>query len=304
MTDFNLPTSEQVEEGVRMAERLFRLYRTVVEWIWPPSSNAPPPVPPVPTPTPSPPSAGTEPQPGILIIGPGGTGKTTLARLLAGQHPTSPLELPGEYVESMQIEQYAVKDPVAGVVVPPGQHRHRARDWPQLHAAIAKGECRGIILVTAYGYHSLTGKYKDHKIYKELDKKRLPDFVKRYRTAQQQDELGVLKNLADAVRLCQKKLWFLTVVTKEDLWHESTEVESHYQEADYGRIVKELVAHHGHRQFRADVVLASLVISNFTTAIANELLVKNAAGYDQARQVKSLRRLFDCLEALRRWENE
>jgi hypothetical protein len=309
MTGLNLPTPEEMEEGAKKVAALIRLYRTIVGWIWPPSPSAPPsPVPPVPAPGPSPgtaPPPSKEPLPGILIIGPGGTGKTTLARLLSGQNPTSPLELPGEYVESMQIEQYAVKDPAAGVVVPPGQDRHRARDWGGLLASIAKGEYRGIILVASHGYHSLPISYKKHRIYQQLARKRTSDFLKQYLTTQRQDELDVLKSMMPHIQICPTKLWLLTVVTKEDVWYGNWEyIDKFYRDGEYGQVVKDLVKHHGNRQFRADVVLASLVICNFTTTIANEQLVKNAAGYDQACQVKSVRRLFDTLDAFRKWEKE
>jgi hypothetical protein len=58
---------------------------------------------------------------GILILGAGGVGKTTLARLLSGDFD---LLLDGleRYDESIGIEHYALKDaPKVEVVVPPGQ---------------------------------------------------------------------------------------------------------------------------------------------------------------------------------------
>src|SRR5262249_9608749 len=146
----NLPTPEDVQEGITWAVRGYRLYRAIVDWFRsspgsadpgqsegevtggpdqssPPggtNANDPEQPPTAPGPPSSPPKP-AEPLPGILVIGPGGTGKTTLARLLSGDRPADPLELPGEYVESMQIERYEVENPSAEVIVPPGQHRHR-----------------------------------------------------------------------------------------------------------------------------------------------------------------------------------
>src|SRR5439155_19898988 len=68
---------------------------------------------------------GTKKEPGILILGPGGAGKSTLARLLAGEYDYL-RDLPGEYEESVGVETYVLKDsPRVEVVVPPGQRQRR-----------------------------------------------------------------------------------------------------------------------------------------------------------------------------------
>lgn len=303
MNENDVPSLEEVgealETGAKRAASWLRFFQSIRDWFAPKIEATP-------TPTPqSNPQPVEDSRPGILIIGPGGTGKTTLARMLSGQWPSSPLEAAGEYVESLGIEEFEIENPPAKIVVPPGQHRHRPRDWGALHAAVARGEYRGVILVAAYGHHSLGISYKDHRLYPGLERKSAASFLKVYCASQRKDEVGVLKELAPHLRLCQSKLWFLTLVTKQDLWDkDSAEAEKHYRDGEYGKIVKEVGNHLGHQKFREEVVLASLVISNFTTTARNETLRQNAAGYDQLRQVRSLRTLFDALEAFRKWEAE
>lgn len=106
-------------------------------------------------------------KPGILIIGPGGTGKTTLAKLLAGEY-NGLLDSFGEYAESLDIERYSLKeDSEIEVVVPPGQEHRRETSWADLHADIGTGKFRGIILLAAHGYHNLGRvSYKNHRLYR------------------------------------------------------------------------------------------------------------------------------------------
>ncbi len=63
----------------------------------------------------------------------------------------------------------------------------------------------------------------------------------------------------------------------------------------------ELEQANGNEVFKHELVLASLVINNFTSSVG-ETLAENQAGYDRVLQVKSLRRLVEVFDALRRWE--
>ena len=57
----------------------------------------------------------------------------------------------------------------------------------------------------------------------------------------------------------------------------------------------------GAREVVLDLAPVSFLIGNFKTG-ENELLAKNAAGYDQELQVKSWQGAFEVFEALKNWE--
>jgi hypothetical protein len=236
-------------------------------------------------------------QPGILILGAGGVGKTTLGKLLAGEYDLL-RDPPGQYRESVAVEHYSLPDsPGVEVVVPPGQKHRRAATWSELLKTIGQGKYRGIILMSAYGYHSPTGAYKEHELYKGDKEKFVDAFLADRRT----EEIAILKDLAAVLKANPGRMWLLSVIAKQDLWYPKRAAAiKHYTEGDYAREVAAIVAQDP-PQFRHEFVFVSLVISNFITA-AGERLRPNVEGYDQAAQVETLRGLFEVVDGLREWE--
>jgi hypothetical protein len=184
----------------------------------------------------------------------------------------------------------------------PGQEHRRHTSWAGVGEDLAKGTYRGVLLVSAYGYHSLSRiSYKQHRLYEpERDK---DVFLRKYLEANRQDEVGCLKRLAPFLKECRRKLWLVSVVTKQDLWRsEESAVQTWYHGGEYGSLIEDIVRHKG-TTFRHETHLLSLVIGNFVTS-RDETLAKNLQGYDHRAQVESVRRLVEIVDGLRKWGSE
>ena len=237
---------------------------------------------------------------GILIIGPGGTGKTTLARFLAGDVNVV-LDPPGFYEPSLLVDSL----PLNGsknieMVVAPGQDRHRKREFDDLMAALVAGVYRGLILVVDYGHHSIEMESaRDHALYKTTK----AAFVRDLLEFQREEEIEILSSVLPFIKAATQKLWVLVVVLKQDLWAPQQEIAvKHYRDGEWGKRLAELHSVVESKLIYLDTLFASLHIQNLTTRGGRQILKKNAAGFDAIRQRQSLKALFQALDALLEWE--
>lgn len=236
--------------------------------------------------------------PPCLIIGPGGVGKTTTAHLLQGDYDAA-LSIPGPYRESVYLETFSLKDdPATTILVPPGQQFRRDATWNGVQSSLANGEYCGVIIVNAYGYHSIGNfSYRNHRLY-EGD---VPSFVQAYTADCRQEELRVVTRIAPFIRASPNKMWIINLVTKEDLWwNDRQSVHSHYVEGPYGNAIREAIRGSDARRLHVETVFASLVIANFVTG-ESEVLASTCSGYESTRQVESVKTLWMTLDAVKQW---
>jgi len=185
------------------------------------------------------------------------------------------------------------------LVILPGQEHRRASTWTDELRELEEGKYRGLILVSAFGYHSLGQSYKLDNLYDEENEDAfLPAYVASKRSA----EVAVLKAVAPHLENNRHPMWVLSVVTKADLWWpENIEARRFYREGEYGVEMARLLGRKDPKQFRHEIVYPALTINNFRTH-EGELLRKNTEGYDDRMKVRSLRELYETMEALMNWE--
>lgn len=233
--------------------------------------------------------------PRVLIIGPGGVGKSTLGRFISGAAPRLTTD-ETRYVESLDVEEYALASPAAEFVVPPGQKNRRDWAWNELERGLVEGVFDGVMLVMAYGFHSI-GDVSWQSLARSSEANDIDRFLAGYLGRCRNDEIAVAERLAQSIKLTPQPLWVLTVVAKEDLWFESRpEVHRHYRDGDYGRALTRALSGSSCTH-RVEVAFGCLAQLNFSTG-QNELLAKTTAGYDWPQFADSWKRLWHAIAAM------
>lgn len=203
-------------------DKIIEIIAALYHWVWPPHSKD---------------QAGKagEENPGVLVLGPGGVGKSTFGRIMSGQF-TPLFDDPGAYDESIDVETYEWdRESPTEISVPPGQSHRRDATWGEKLAKLAQGKFRGMILLSAYGYHNheigpMTS-YKTHRLFRGNKEAFLEAFLQDRRN----EELQILRELAPKVSPpASGKFWMLSLVTKQDLWwNDRADAESFYMSGDY-----------------------------------------------------------------------
>jgi hypothetical protein len=238
--------------------------------------------------------------PGILMIGPGGTGKTTLARTLSGQMLDWLIGEDWKYAESYFEEHYALlSDPQVELIVPSGQEFRRPASWADVRRDVSNGRYAGIILVASFGYHTFSGQgFKSHRLF-DGSKER---FMTRFLEEKHKEEIAVLEQIKPALETAPGKLWVLTAVTKQDLWwSRRQEVDEIFTSGVWGSMLRDVASKRDEQTFTSEVAFVSLLPANLEDPEGIEL-ARTAAGYDRQKQSASMQSLLKKLDALKNWE--
>jgi hypothetical protein len=181
------------------------------------------------------------------------------------------------------------------LLVGPGQDARRAK-WEEVLNEIKEGETLGLINVVSFGHQTFNYPFEKHTLYKAgmTEKKFFAAYAKKQRAA----EIEALDAATDGLKGYPRKVWMVTLVTKEDLWTgKSDEVKKHYEQGAYAEKVKQLGETIGAARFHHEFVYASLAIVNLKDLDGKSLCLHESE-YDQAKQGESLERLMRVLEAL------
>ena len=231
----------------------------------------------------------------VPIFGAGGVGKSTAGKKIVGNDP---LDVGAPYDESWTIEPQDLKGNIPGqVLIAPGQPARAERYWPDLISEANRGTSCGLVNVVCYGLHSFgIDSFTEHDLYQ--DGMSAEDFMIAYSAKRREDELTMLDRLLTALAPARREFFFLTLVTKQDLWwHEKQRVKDYYAKGLYDKKICAFGAKVGEQRFHHEYVPTSLTVANLHSP-SGELMQATAQGYDHAIHLRYLQCLFAKLHDL------
>jgi GTPase SAR1 family protein len=228
----------------------------------------------------------------IVVFGAGGTGKTTLGKMLSGESDPSIL---ADYKESRTTEKFNFKQQSGIIIIPPGQGR-RDDEWFDSFRQVSDGKFRIIINVVSYGYHSLREiSYISDKLYQQG--MTVEEFVEIYTEKCRQKEINQLKEISTPIKMSKAvPTLMLTLVSKQDIWWQDRDVVTeYYSGSEYDGTIQEILSTRGTANFSHKYVSASLIINGFTSGIG-ESLKSIATDYSQPLQFTNLVDVFKIID--------
>lgn len=241
----------------------------------------------------------------IAIVGPGGVGKTILGCLLSLSGENDLKELT-EYNQSRDLEREDFKSEnySCALIIAPGQKLYKGMgDWNKIYEAIENDQIQGLFNLVSYGYHapySTKGVDEYEKFEKILNNSTKPlndKKIKKFLEHNREQEIKNIQSLMHKISRA-KKLWMITLVTKEDLWWDKRlDVHKFYKQGEYNNYIEQIKTLMGSEKFVHEYESVCLVINNLVTGDEQKNLRNTSPGYTSNMREKSMQRLLKTIES-------
>ncbi len=229
----------------------------------------------------------------IVICGAGGTGKSTLGRLLSGEFGRQDILQP--YQISFRTEKLELDSETStSVLVLPGQSEF----WGEELKKIANNRVDLLINVVSYGYHSVIGQFDYQSILGYQQGMTPREVMVSHIEGKRPVEIELLHQLKPHLSIAsKKKVLMITLVTKQDLWWPNRqEVKKHYEVGNYNNVIQEVRSQLGQSNFSHAYFSASLLTENFRD-VNGEMMALVSEGYDQRTQLINFDQLLYFIES-------
>jgi hypothetical protein len=227
----------------------------------------------------------------IVICGAGGTGKSTLGRLLSGEFGRQDILQP--YQISFRAEKLELDSEIsASVLVLPGQSEF----WGEELKKIANNRVDLLINVVSYGYHSI-GQFDYRNLLGYRQGMTPKEMMISHMEGKRLIEIELLHQVKPHLSIAnKKKVLMITLVTKQDLWWPSRyEAEKYYRNGVYNDVIQEIRNQLGQINFYHEYFSASLLTENFRDG-SGELMAPVSESYDQREQLMNFDKFLQFIE--------